>query len=81
MNTYFTGARRFPLHKTLSLEISEGRRLFTGVSLSEIPEEGKCLGMIFIFAPTLEQAIAQIEGGERQLKLKYKRYLETGEME
>ena len=78
MNTYFTGARRFPLQKSLSLEITEGRRLFTGVSLSEIPEEKKCLGMIFIFAPTLEQALAQIEGGERQLQLKYKQYLKTG---
>lgn len=52
--------------------------MFTGVSLSEIPEEKKCLGMIFIFAPTLEQALAQIEGGERQLQLKYKQYLKTG---
>lgn len=55
--------------------------MFTGVSLSEIPEEEKCLGMIFIFAPTLEQALAQIEGGERQLRLKYQQYLKDGKAE
>ena len=79
MNTYFTGARRFPLVKTLTLEISEGQRIYTSAMVREIEETGHCLGIIFIAAPTLEQAIAQIEGGERQLKLKYKRYLATGE--
>ncbi len=80
--TFFEGKGSIlPLYKVVSLDYGEREPLYSAVKLMEVPSPPEIMGLILIKAPTLEQAIAQIEGAERTLKLKYQQYTRTGAIE